>query len=279
MVPVIVAALVATGPVSQLSETQLDQRIAEAHGKPLLERIDEMSRMFVGTTYGELPLGDGSGPEAWPRWRVDKVDCQTFVETVLALSNARNLKEAKAILDDIRYARPPPSFENRNHFTEAQWLPANEQKGYLKDEVPLIDGHAPTETLTLRKAQWSQLPILSRLANANIPDGKFMVRYLPTEDLRRKAKNIEPGSIIFVVRENNPRYVVRISHMGFVIKGPGGWVVRHASTGAEHAVIDEPLGAYIQRMESYKKWKVIGFSLATPLDAALRVSQIATASR
>ena len=58
-----------------------------------------------------------------------------------------------------------------------------------------------------------------------------------------------------------------------------GWVVRHASTGTEHAVIDEPLGAYIQRMESYKKWPVIGFSLAVPLDASLRVSQIATASR
>jgi hypothetical protein len=275
----LVAAILATGPVSMMSETQLDEKITAAYSQPWLQRIDDLSKMFVGTTYGELPLGDGSGPEGWPRWRVDKVDCQTFVETVLAMANAHNLKEAKSILDDIRYAQPPPSFENRNHFTEAQWLPANTQKGYLKDEVPLIDGRAPTETLTLRKAQWSQLPTLQRLVPANVPDGKFMVRYLPVTDLRAKAKSIQPGSIIFVVREGNPKYVVRISHMGFVIKGANGWVVRHASTGTEHAVIDEPLGAYIQRMESYKKWPVIGFSLAVPLDASLRVSQIATASR
>jgi hypothetical protein len=241
-----------------------------------LSRIDKLSQMFVGTSYGELPLGDGSGPEPWPRWRVDKVDCQTFVETVLAMANGHSLKEAKSILDDIRYAQPPPSFPNRNHFTEAQWLPVNTQKGYLKDEVPLIDGRAPTETLTLRKAQWSQVPTLQRLVAANVPDGKFMVRYLPVEDLHRGAKSIRPGSVIFVVRENNPKYVVRISHMGFVIKGTNGWVVRHASTGTEHAVMDEPLGAYIQRMESYKKWKVIGFALALPLDASARVSELAS---
>ena len=227
-----------------------------------------------------MPLGDGSGPEPWPRWRTDQVDCQTYVETVLAMANARNLEEAKSVLDDIRYGKPQPSFENRNHFTEAQWLPANTEKGYLKDEVPIIDGRAPAETLTLSKAQWTKVKVLQRLANADVPEGKFTVRYLPLQEAKKRARSIEPGTILMVVREHDPNRIVRISHMGFVLKNPkGGYLVRHASTGDARAVVDEQLADFLDKQASYKKWKVVGFAMAMPLDASLRVSQIATASR
>ena len=280
MLAALVATLVATGPVSLMSEPQIDDKIAEAHKLPFPQRIDELSKLFLGTPYGDLPLGDGSGSEPWARWRTDKVDCQTYVETVLAMANARNLKEAKSVLDDIRYGKPQPTFEHRNHFTEAQWLPANTGKGYLKDEVPIIDGRAPTETLTLSKAQWTKVKVLQRLVNADVPEGKFTVRYLPLEEAKKRARSIEPGTILMVVREHDPNRIVRISHMGFVLKNPkGGYVVRHASTGDAHAVVDEQLVDFLDKQASYKKWKVVGFALAMPLDASLRVSQIATASR
>jgi hypothetical protein len=268
-------AVALASPVSQLSEAELDARLAQLHEMPFSERLERLSGVFLGTPYGELPLGEGSGPEPWPRWRLDKVDCQTYVETVLAMANAKGLAEAKHILDDIRY-KGEPSFENRNHFTEAQWLPANVEKGYFTDEVPVIDGRAPTETLTLVHAQWSKVPILRRLAGINnLPDGKYHVRYLPLDELRSHVKSIESGTIIMVVREYDPNRIVRISHMGFVIKTGKGWMVRHASTGPEHAVIEEPFGEYVGKMASFKKWKVVGFALALPVDAKLRVSQIA----
>jgi hypothetical protein len=268
-------AVALASPVSQLSEADLDARLAQLHEMPFSERLEHLSGVFLGTPYGELPLGEGSGPEPWPRWRLDKVDCQTYVETVLAMANAKGLAEAKHILDDIRY-KGEPSFENRNHFTEAQWLPANLEKGYFTDEVPVIDGRAPTETLTLVHSQWSKVPILRRLAGiSNLPDGKYHVRYLPLDELRSHVKSIESGTIIMVVREYDPNRIVRISHMGFVIKTGKGWMVRHASTGPEHAVIEQPFGEYVGKMSSFKKWKVVGFALALPVDAKLRVSQIA----
>src|SRR5260370_11744397 len=92
---------------------------------------------------------DCIAPEPWARWRTDKVDCQTYVETVLAMANARNLKEAKSVIDDIRYGKPQPTFEHRNHFTEAQWLPANTGKGYLKVEVPIINAPRRNKPLQL----------------------------------------------------------------------------------------------------------------------------------
>jgi hypothetical protein len=120
------------------------------------------------------------------------------------------------------------------------------------------------------------VPILRRLAGINnLPDGKYHVRYLPLDELRSHVKSIESGTIIMVVREYDPNRIVRISHMGFVIKTGKGWMVRHASTGPEHAVIEQPFGEYVGKMASFKKWKVVGFALALPVDAKLRVSQIA----
>jgi hypothetical protein len=269
----VLALLIAAAP-APISDDKLDAQVQSAHSLPFPDRIDALSKLFLGVPYGEFPLGDGAGVEPGPRWRIDQVDCQTYVETVLALANARNLSEAKTVLDDIRYSGDP-SFSNRNHFTEAQWLPANTSKGYFTDEVPVIDGRAPKEVLVLRKSDWSKVPALKRLSSANIPDGSYAVRYLPLEEVTAKAKSIEPGTIAMVVRESDPSRVVRISHMGFVVKGPRGLMVRHASTGTEHAVVDEPLSDFVEKQTTYKKWKVVGLALAMPVDDRLRVSELA----
>jgi hypothetical protein len=280
MAAALIAALFASAPVLAMTEAQLDTRIAEVHRLPFADRIGPLSELFVGVPYTDLPLGDGeSGPEPGPLFRTDGVDCQTYVETVLAMANAGSLSQAKSILDDIRYADGKPSFQSRNHFTEAQWLPANTRKGYLADEVTALDRGAPVSTLTLVKEEWTQVPALKRLASANVPDGKYRVRYLPLDQVLKHAKDIAPGTVTMVVRENDPARVVRITHMGFVVRTREGLAVRHASTGKEHAVIDEPLEAFVQRQAEYKKWKVAGIALARPLDASRRVARIQTAFR
>ena len=160
------ALLLATAPVLQMSEQQLDRAIADAHLVPAIgERVERLSALFVGVPYGDYPLGEGSGVEPQPRWRVDKVDCQTFVETVLAMANAKSLDRARAVLDDIRYAGDPPkvSFSTRNHFTEAQWLPSNFTKGYLREETRTVEPRAASTALMLRRAQWEKVPGLRRL--------------------------------------------------------------------------------------------------------------------
>jgi hypothetical protein len=280
MIGPLLAALVSAAPLVSMSEAELDARIAEARSLPFAGRIDVLSRLFLGVPYTDLPLGDGdSGPEPGPLFRTDGVDCQTYVETVLAMANASSLDHAKAILDDIRYADGKPSFQSRNHFTEAQWLPANARKGYVKDAVPALDRRAPAQTLTLDRSQWTQVPALKRLTTATIPEGKFQVRYLPLEEARKRSRDIAPGTILMVVREHDPNRVVRISHMGFVLQSENGVVVRHASTGKDRAVLDEPFDAFMQRQSEYKKWKVIGVALARPLEARSRASQIKTAAR
>src|SRR3954464_4329609 len=92
--------LAAAAPVLEMSEQQLDRAIADAHLVPAIgERVERLSALFVGVPYGDLPLGEGTGIEPQPRWRTDFVDCQTFIETVLAMANAKSLARARAILD------------------------------------------------------------------------------------------------------------------------------------------------------------------------------------
>jgi hypothetical protein len=274
--PASAAAASAGAPLARLSEAQLDRRIAAAQALPIGDRIQELSRLFVGTAYVDFPLGEGgTGPEPQARFRLDGVDCQTYVETVLAMANARSVSQAKVLLDDIRYASLPPSFATRNHFTEAQWLPKNIEKGYLRSAVESIDARAPVSELVLEKASWTQVPFLKRLTTASIPEGTFGVRYLPLAEARAHASSIAPGSVILVVREADPKRVVRVSHMGIVVRAGAGLAVRHASSvPTERRVVEEPFDHYLDRMGEFKKWKVIGFGLALPLDAKARAAAI-----
>jgi Protein of unknown function (DUF1460) len=267
--------LLAAAPISSLSSDQLDQQLASIQHVPNIgDRVDAVSKLFLGAPYVDFPLGEGgSGPEPQDRFRLDGVDCQTYVETVLALINARNTGHAKAILDDIRYAKEPYSFATRNHFTEAQWLPSLTDKGYLRDEVPAIDGRAPSTALILVRDRWSQVSFLKRLEPAEIPEGRFPIKYLTSAELRKHAGSIEPGSVILVVREADPKRIVRVSHMGFVVRGAQGISVRHASS-VERKVVEEPLGSYLTRMGEMKKWKVEGYGLYMPLDAKVRATQV-----
>jgi hypothetical protein len=81
-----------------------------------------------------------------------------------------------------------------------------------------------------------------------------------------------------VVRQHDPKRVVRVSHMGFVVRKDGRLYVRHASFGDEHRVIDLELSQFLDKQREYKKWPVQGIALALPLDAQARVKQL-TASR
>jgi hypothetical protein len=273
------ASILAAAAIVSMSPSQLDREIAQAHQvQDFGARVEKISSLFVGVPYGQYPLGEGGeGPEPQARWRVDQVDCQTFVETVLAMSNARSLDSAKKILDDIRYADPNHiSFASRNHFTEAQWLPENESKGYLRQITTDVDAKAPVADLELYRDQWTAVPGLKRLVPADIPEGKFDIRYVPLDDAKNLSSHFGRGTILLIVRAADPQYVVRVSHMGLVVRDSHGkMVVRHASFGKQHKVIDVPVADFLDNLREFKKWPVVGVALVQPLDASRRVAQLA----
>lgn len=248
-------------------------------------RLLRVTAPFLGTRYALSPLGEGKGVDPDPLLRFDAVDCLTFVETSLALAAAPDASALLPVLDDIRYAALPPAFQNRNHFMEAEWIPNNVLKGWVRDIAPEVGGKAVrVATKVYSLAVWKKRRELGDmpLDSDAVPRGTFRLDYVPLAFVRAHPERIPSGTILFVVRQNFLSIPTRVSHVGFVFSTPHGQVLRHASESPYRRVVDEPFSAFLARNAGYKKWPVRGFALFEPRLPRARVQRIvafAAASR
>jgi len=231
---------------------------------PLQERLLRVSERFLGTPYLFSPLGEGSGVDPDPPFRLDAVDCLTFVEQVLAMSLAQGDAEVPVLLERIRYASTP-TYEDRNHLMEAQWLPNNQRKGFLVDVTRRYGGEDVVRvSKTLTALTWSSRSSMALgLPRARQPRGSFPMDMIPLERALARARRAPTGTILVVLREDLPLKATRVTHLGFVVrKGRRAWL-RHARRGAngEGRVVDEDLETFLARHARYDKWKVSGVSL------------------
>jgi hypothetical protein len=237
------------------------QSLTEMEGRPLEERLLHMSGRFLGTPYAHSPLGEGEGVDPDPRFRLDRVDCLTFVETSLALALSETPEDVLHVLDAIRY-RGRPDYVARNHLMEAQWLPSNVAKGFLREVTRSLGGaETRASEKVLGPEAWAsttgralQLPPAAR------PTGRFPLGVLPVEAIASQAARWPSGTLLLVVREDAPWRVTRISHLGFVVQRGGRTFLRHATRGWKNGVVDEELSHLLARHARYR-WKVVGVSL------------------
>jgi hypothetical protein len=229
---------------------------------PLYQRLLRVSERFIGTPYVASPLGEGSGVDPDPTFRMDAVDCLTFVEQTLALGLARDEEEVGPLLERIRYASSPV-YEDRNHLMEAQWLPNNVRKGFLVDVTRRYAGEDAVQvrkTLTARTwtSKSSQELALPRQRQVT---GSFTLNMLPLERVMEHARKLPTGTILIILRDDLPLKATRVTHLGFVVqKGKRTWL-RHAARNGYFRVVDEDLETFLARNARYSKWKVTGVSL------------------
>jgi hypothetical protein len=231
-------------------------------GAALDQRLLHVSARFLGTRYLASPLGEGSGVDPDPTFRMDAVDCLTFVEETLALSLARQDEEVPSLLSRIRYASTP-TYEDRNHLMEAQWLPNNQRKGFLVDVTRRYGGEDTVQVQkTLTARTWSSKSSQELgLPKERQAVGSFTVNMLPLERLLAHARQVPSGTIMVILREDRPLKATRITHLGFVVqKGKRTWL-RHAARNGYYRVVDEDLETFLARNSRYTKWKVTGVSL------------------
>jgi N-acetylmuramoyl-L-alanine amidase-like len=235
--------------------------------RPLLDRINTFSQYFQGRSYLHQPLGEGESGQfdQRPLFRTDGFDCLTFVETVLALAHGRTFAEFKGYLAHIRYYQGKVDFLHRNHFVSVDWNKHNEQLGFVRDMTYQFVGvQAQVAVATIDKPAWfahrlrgtssSLTPLLAFLK----PELSAVV-YLPFSALF-DAKGVVNSAVlaqlpdVSIVEIVRPNWRLRdkigtdlqISHLGFAIKTPAGYLFRHASSQA-HKVVTEPLVAYLKR--------------------------------
>jgi hypothetical protein len=230
--------------------------------RPLPERLESVSAKFLGTRYVASPLGEGKGKDADPLIRYDAVDCLTFVEESMALSLAGSSEAVVPLLTRIRYEGDEPDFELRNHVMEAQWLPSNLKKGFLKDVTRELGGDATVRVgKKLDAVAWaSKSGAALGLSSKAQKRGEFSWELIPAALALEKLQQAPSGTVVVVVRADRPKLVTRISHVGFLIHKKEGPFLRHASRSFGK-VVDEPLANYLGRNLGYAKWTVEGLSL------------------
>jgi len=243
------------------------------------------SNMFLGLPYVLGPLGEGQGAEfdRGPLVSYAGLDCTTFVEQAMAFSLGGSEAEALDLLRRIRYRGGNISYENRNHFTELDWLPNNIAAGFLRDITADIAGsEARTATKLISKRAWYaakteadldgfdwEAPAARaaraarlRALGAALPDQRASINYVPLEALPRLLNSIPHGTVISIVREDQTDKPTLVSHQLLLIDGPRGKILRHAAQGRQ--VLDTDAAQYIAGLPG-AKWRILGFNLAQVL--------------
>jgi hypothetical protein len=245
-----------------MSPQERSQALVAAGKEPFNKRISSVSERFLGTPYGDSPLGEGKGKDPDPLIRFDQVDCLTFVEETMAMVLAPTDAEVVSWLNRIRYMNDAPKYEERNHLMEAQWLPSNIKKGFLADVTKLYGGASVRRApkLLTRDTWKSKSGVALGLKPEEQLTGEFGLDIIPVEEALEIVKKVPAGTVLVAVRADRAAMVTRVTHVGFVLQTPKGTVLRHASRTFTR-VVDEPLATFMKRNLGYAKWTVEGVSL------------------
>lgn len=267
MLMTVVALLAAAPTWAALDEAGREAAIAALKDEPMPGRVARAAEGFLGTRYQVSPLGEGTGRDFDPLVRFDAVDCLTLVEQALALSVTPTAGGLIGLLNQLRYSGEP-SWDTRNHVMEAQWLPANQARGLVRDVTRQWGGAATLRvTKRLTAATWrAQAKRGLELPEAAQPRGEFALEIIPAAKAVATLAKAPTGLVVVVVRGDRAGVVTRVSHVALLVQGPKGPMLRHASRSYRR-VVDEPLARYLARNLDFASWTIEGFALYEPLDS------------
>jgi len=282
--PVLVAtalSLVLLAPPAHpgADDARLEALLASVRGRSLDGRLLGLSEQLLGTPYAHSPLGEGEGQDPDPRLRLDRVDCLTFVETVMALALSSSVEDVVHVLDSLRY-QARPDYAGRNHLMEAEWLPSNAAKGMVRDVTAQLGGGAAVRSFkVLGPEAWASTTARAlALPSETHLTGRFPLSILPVSEVAARAARWPSGTLLLLVREDAPWRITRVSHLGFVVQRGGKTYLRHATRGWKDGVVDEELAHLLARHAQYA-WKVQGVSLWEVRDPRPSPETVSTKTR
>ena len=191
------------------------------------ERLLRLSEEFIDLPYITNPLKGSPTEVEELTLSLTEFDCVTLIETVLALANAHDAQSTLTHLIAIRYRNSVIKWDNRNHYS-ADWISANQDKGYIKDLTPLMRSVAVHRKL-------SALP--------GYPVHNRTLHFLPVEGLADLMPSLNTGDLIYF---GTTRSDLDISHVGLLWFDSTKPLLRHASR-SQKRVLDEPLDSFLER--------------------------------
>jgi hypothetical protein len=229
----------ATGPVRtrvagmRSDTTTPDPRVSPAN-------LDRLSALSLGVPYGH----DGS---AHPH----RLDCQTYVEHVMAKALTPSNAAFEETLDRLRYRSGVAKPEERLVYPIPDWL---EGSWPARDVTLEVAGQtAPQMKKVIDRARFfRRLELAHR--GGYFARQEVQTPYIPIA--AAAGKEYPDGAIVIFVQQ---RPGIVAAHCGFLFQREGVTWLRHASQ-TRHAVIQEPLAAYLQRAPTY----VVGLKVLLP---------------
>lgn len=178
------------------------------------ERLKILSILRLGTPYLLGCLGEESGRDEDPIFRLDVTDCTTFVLTNVALLYSQTIEEAKAMMQYLNYwPDSETTFENRLHFT----IDRNEVSPYFKDITGEVlrscSLKAVEVTLNKIKADGERLIDIDW-------EKEVIFRYIPSQYITKSFLQRLPEAIgIAFIKEGDEAIGLDVRHEGFLFAG------------------------------------------------------------
>ncbi|MGB2762184.1 MAG: N-acetylmuramoyl-L-alanine amidase-like domain-containing protein [Minisyncoccales bacterium] len=179
------------------------------------ERLKAIAVLRLGTPYQLGCLGEESGPDKDPIFRIDVADCTVFVLTNTALVHSQNLEQAREMMKFLNY-RPEKeiTYENRLHFT----LERNMVSPYFRDLTEEIAGK---EKIITKKV------ILNRIKTDDKRwididwEKEIIIKYVPNKYIDKDFLNINlPKSIgVAFIKEKYFETGLDVVHEGLLFDG------------------------------------------------------------
>ncbi|MBD3194105.1 MAG: DUF1460 domain-containing protein [Candidatus Lokiarchaeota archaeon] len=217
-------------------------------------RIVYYSERFIDAPYDLTATGEGEHGryDQNPLLNLKKVNCMTLCETVLAMALSEYYEEMFNVLQHIRYRDGIMGMASRNHYTMADWLPAN---SWCLDDVSALVGAEDTRQLkrTISHRKFFEQKGIDNIP-VMLPDREVTIEYIPLNKLRDHIYAIQSGDIVALIQD---RPGIFSAHMLLAIKEDGELIFRHAPLW-EAKVVDSPFKEYLEELKKERKY--IGMS-------------------
>lgn len=219
------------------SEAELDSLMRKAS---LLrspgERVELISRMFLGTAYLESTLKGSTGEQEVPVINLAEVDCFTFLDYVEAMRISESMDAFKKNLMRVRYRGGMVSFRGRNHFF-TDWIETGADR--VNDVTALVGRGKEKKVVKMLNLRADGSPFLP---GAEIK--KREISFIPSADLSADMRGrLESGDYAGIYSELEG---LDVSHAGIIIKTGNTVYLRHASSReGVRKVLDEDFFVYM----------------------------------
>jgi hypothetical protein len=244
----------AAKPLYQFTEPEVGAYLAHLQSTEpdLRTRIVHLARKNLGQPYELYLLGEApfETHDPQPLYHLGRSDCVVFTEHTLAMALSRDWPGFFRLLQRIRYRDGRIGVVTRNHFTEADWNPAN--RWLATDITAELAGDAAKRWDA--KIDRSRFLLNRYKLRTEIPVEHLRDTYLPYEALARAEPHIAPGDIIQLVRgvvkPGAPASDIFggsawIGHLGLAARGDDGAL--HLIHSVEPMVREETIAALIAR--------------------------------